>query len=241
VDVVARPGELVLGLAPGAGERVRAVLDAHLVMEDVELSPAPRLAWLKLVGPGSAELAQSFSSQAEGAGAIGWFGTEGAALVVARDALPAVTSELLARAGQRAREVSNEGWDALRLLHALPAFGKDYDSDDNPHEAALDRRAVSWDKGCYLGQEVVCMQDMRGRVKRRLAVLRVQGNQVPSEGAVVLAADSSDPVGAVRTAARTADGAALVFAALRAPYFDAPGRGLSVEGRPAEIVAFRAP
>jgi folate-binding protein YgfZ len=196
---------------------------------------------VKLVGPGSVALAESVSTAAAAAGSIGWFGTEGAALVVGRDSVSGVTRERLARAGANARELSPEGWDALRLTHALPAFGKDYGSDDNPHQAALDRRAVSWDKGCYLGQEVVCMQDMRGRLKRRLAVLRVQGGAIPSAGTSVLASDSSDPVGEVRTAARAEDGAALVFAVLRAPYFDAPDRGLSVEGLPAEILAFRAP
>jgi folate-binding protein YgfZ len=68
----------------------------------------------------------------------------------------------------------------------------DFGERDNPHEASLDRIAVSWSKGCYLGQEVVCMQDMRGKVKRRLVALdgsgALLGGVKPTE---VLTADGS--------------------------------------------------
>jgi folate-binding protein YgfZ len=248
LDVVARPGEtteLVLGLASGTAERMLPVLDAHLVMEDVELVPEPEWAWLRLLGHGALELARNFASDAKvlAEGSIsGWLGSEAAALVVSRGDVESVARELAARGGPNARALSGEEWHALRMAHGLPLFGTDYTSEDNPHEAALDRRAVSWDKGCYLGQEVVCMQDMRGRVKRRLAVLRIPGDGAAAlAGVPVLAADAADPVGEVRSAAQAEAGVTLAFAALRAPYFDAKDRALSVEGRPAEIVALSTP
>lgn len=231
------PSELLLGLGAGEGERMAKVLDAHLVMEDVELSAEPASAWVRLIGEGSLELARALPADDVVAfGSMGWVGAESAALVVPRGKLEALCRELARLGAPRAHQVSGESWDALRLAHAFPVFGTDYTSDDNPHEAALDRRAVSWDKGCYLGQEVVCMQDMRGRVKRRLAVLRISGDELPPSGEPVLAADSTEPAGAVRSAARADGGATLAFAALRAPYFDAKDRELRVGGRPAEIV-----
>ncbi len=58
--------------------------------------------------------------------------------------------------------------EALRLELGVPAFGIDFDDKMYPQEAALEKRAVSFEKGCYLGQEVVCMLEIRGHVKRRL-------------------------------------------------------------------------
>src|SRR5262249_43973105 len=60
------------------------------------------------------------------------------------------------------------GWEALRLERGVPAFGVDFDEKTYPQEASLEKTAVSFDKGCYLGQEVVCMLEMRGHVKRKL-------------------------------------------------------------------------
>jgi folate-binding protein YgfZ len=74
---------------------------------------------------------------------------------------------------RRQASLSEAAWTTLRLERGLPEFGTDFGPKDRPHEAALERRAVNWSKGCYLGQEVVCMQDMRGKVKRSVRVLRV--------------------------------------------------------------------
>jgi folate-binding protein YgfZ len=46
----------------------------------------------------------------------------------------------------------------------VPRFGVDFDDTTYPQEASLEKTAVSFDKGCYLGQEVVCMLEMRGHV-----------------------------------------------------------------------------
>jgi folate-binding protein YgfZ len=241
IDVLSGEGELLLGVASGVGAAVQQVLDAHLVMEDVELTSDTELVWLRLLGPGAHELAASLAPEPVAAGAIDWLGTGGAAVVVRREAIDRTLRALLDRAPAGAKLLDRSGWELLRLRHGFPTFGKDYGSDDNPHEAALDRRGVSWDKGCYLGQEVVCMQDMRGRVKRRLAVLRIQSSELPPSEAPVLAGDSAKPVGSLRSAALGEDGSVLAFARLEAPYFEAPGRELSVSGRRAEIVALRAP
>jgi folate-binding protein YgfZ len=247
IDVLARPGELILGVGPGLGESVRAVLDAHLVMEDVELELAADLAWLRLVGPGAAALASDCAGDLVAHGAIDWLGLGGAAAVVQRDAIDRAVHRLReAREptpNSDARLLDREGWDRLRLRHGFPLFGRDYGRDDNPHEAALDRRAVSWDKGCYLGQEVVCMQDMRGRVKRRLVVLRIDSSELPASGTPVVGVGGGEPVGAVRTAVLAADGSVLAFAQLSAPHFEggAAAPALSVAERPARIVGLPVP
>jgi folate-binding protein YgfZ len=239
MDVLAAPGELVIGVARGTGDAVQRVLDAHLVMEDVELERAPQLSWLKLFGPGAAASSEELSGQAAAHGSIDWLGAGGAAVAFEPGALEGALSRL-SELGAVALDA--DGWKRLRLRHGFPEFGADYGSDDNPHEAALDRRAVSWDKGCYLGQEVVCMQDLRGKVKRRLAVLEIAGSELPVLDAPVVASGSDEPVGAIRSAVVESAASVLAFARLKAPHFDAGApTAFSVQGHAARIVALPTP
>lgn len=168
--IVAGPDQLWLALAPGTLDATEQELGRMLVMEDAELArPARPQHWFSLHGPAAAERARSLAEQFEGrAGAIDWSGLGGAALVVEQSRAPAVLESC------RAELLSEPDWLRLRLERGLPELGTDFDGRDRPHEAALERRAVNWTKGCYLGQEVVCMQDMRGKVKRSLRLFRVE-------------------------------------------------------------------
>ena len=66
----------------------------------------------------------------------------------------------------------------------MPRFGVDFDDKTYPQEAQLEKVAVSFDKGCYLGQEVVCMLEMRGHVKRKLVpVVLDDGRAASARGA----------------------------------------------------------
>ena len=169
VWVVAAEDQLWLAFAPGTGAAMEAELGRMLIMEDAELvAPPVEQRWFSLHGPAAAERAASWAREAGGVSAsIDFTGLGGAALVV-----PA-SAERLILAQAEGQRLHTEDWTRLRLERGFPEFGVDYDGSDRPHEAALDRRAVSWSKGCYLGQEVVCMQDMRGKVKRSVRVLRL--------------------------------------------------------------------
>ncbi len=96
-----------------------------------------------------------------------------------------------------------------------PEFEVDFGESDNAHEAALDRRAVSWSKGCYLGQEVVCMQDMRGKVKRRVVPFELSAGELPAVGAEVSSA-SGESIGRVTSAVQTEGGRLLGLGMLKA-------------------------
>lgn len=175
VWVAASADALWLSLAPGTVEGLETELDRMLIMEDAELErPREPHVWLALHGPEAPARAEAFASAHGGfAGSIDWTGLGGAALVVPEAQAPAVM------ASAQPHLLGEADWVRLRLERNLPEFGVDFDARDRPHEAALDRRAVSWTKGCYLGQEVVCMQDMRGKVKRSLALLCVSA---PEDG-----------------------------------------------------------
>lgn len=97
-------------------------------------------------------------------------------------------------------ELSPEAWTLFRIRHGLPWGGVDFDDGERPHEAALERRAVSWSKGCYLGQEVVCMQDMRGKVKRSVRPFSVPAETGPSVDVTSEVVLDAKPVGRVTSA-----------------------------------------
>lgn len=69
------------------------------------------------------------------------------------------------------RELSFEEWERARIQSRIARWGTDLDESVLPHEAWLDGDAISFTKGCFLGQEVVCRIDSRGRSTRFLRVL----------------------------------------------------------------------
>jgi folate-binding protein YgfZ len=228
--LLASPERLFLCVAPGTLPLVRAELDRMLVMEDAELEDeSHELAPVYLIGPKGLELAEGAAGgRAVARGAVHRPGLAGAVALVRREELSSVVTALVASGAVRPEPLE---WQRMRLERGLSVFGVDYGPSDNPHEAGLDRSAVSWSKGCYLGQEVVFMQDARGKLKRRLVALAVAGG-VPAPGGEVRNA-AGEVVGEVTSAAGD-DKGAVVLARLRAPHFE-PGTPLSVAGFPAEV------
>jgi folate-binding protein YgfZ len=168
--VIASPDQLWLALAPGTVDAAEAELGRMLIMEDAELArPSSPRQWFALHGPGALARASELAQPCDGPfGSLDWSGLGGAALSIEQARAP----ELMAAC--QGELLGEQDWLQLRLERGLPELGTDFDGRDRPHEAALERRAVNWTKGCYLGQEVVCMQDMRGKVKRSLRLLRIE-------------------------------------------------------------------
>ena len=66
-------------------------------------------------------------------------------------------------------------YEQLRILSGEPRWGVDVDEKTIPQEAGLVDSGVDFDKGCYLGQELVARIDSRGRVNRHLRILQSEG------------------------------------------------------------------
>ena len=71
--------------------------------------------------------------------------------------------------------------EILRIERALPRWGRELDSSTLPQEARLDSLSVDFDKGCYVGQEVVSRLKSVGRVNRLLHAFRGQLNPTSEE------------------------------------------------------------
>jgi folate-binding protein YgfZ len=94
----------------------------------------------------------------------------------------------LERAGAVA--VSDEAAECLRVEHGRPRYGIDLDDTVIPQEAGLNERAVSFTKGCYVGQETVARLYYRGKPNRQLRGLRLSepaqsGDQLTFDDRVV--------------------------------------------------------
>jgi tRNA-modifying protein YgfZ len=230
--LIASESRLFLVVAPNTAELVRAELDRMLVMEDAELEDlSADLVLVTLIGPKARELARSIASKSQWAmGDVDRSGLSGAVLLLPRAALDATVATLEV-AGAVRPEVAE--WERIRLARQVAVFGADYGPGDNPHEAGLERSAVSWSKGCYLGQEVVFMQDARGRLKRRLVPVSVAAG-LPTVGAEVRGS-ADEVVGEVTSVAPAGDGA-IALARVKAPHFE-PGTKVTVAGFLAEVAA----
>jgi tRNA-modifying protein YgfZ len=86
-----------------------------------------------------------------------------------------------------AQEIGEDAAEVLRVERGVPRHGLDMGPDNLPGEAGIVERAVSFTKGCYVGQEPVARMYHRGRPNRRLRGLRLSGPIAP--GAPVMAAE----------------------------------------------------
>lgn len=175
--VVGTKDSLVVVVPARLREELRQAFDHYLVMEDVELGVGEEEVWFAH-GPRSAEVHVGTTAP------LDLTGLGGAILLVPTGSGPAIE----ARAKELGGCVGDDAaWEALRLEQGVPRFGPDFDSNTYPQEASLEARAVSFDKGCYLGQEVVCMLELRGQVKRKLVPVTLSasapvGTTVVDEG-----------------------------------------------------------
>ena len=175
VYVLVGADSLTIGVYADRLEAIVAELDRHLIMEDAEISgvdPAP--SWSLVLGPRAGEAARAASSAGVASGLIVRGGLP-AAVVAAPAAENARVMEAIAAAAAPSRIASSVGWERVRVEHGIPAFGTDFDDSNYPQEASLERDAVSFSKGCYLGQETVFMLEKRGHVKKRIVQLVVEG------------------------------------------------------------------
>ncbi len=103
--------------------------------------------------------------------------------------------------------------EAHRIEQGVPRLGVDIDETTIPQEAFLDVDAVSFTKGCFLGQELVTRIDTRGHVNKYVRRLAIEGDVEPPPGAEVV--HDTKVVGAVTSSATTDDGRVVALATVR--------------------------
>lgn len=217
--VHSRPEELVFITVPDQAERLIAHLDRYIIREDVQLHDT------------TAERKYLLIAGGDGAGArltrnrwIHWrlLETEVCGILESSSDGRAALREELRTDG--AKPCSGPALAALRIESGTPLFAVDFDEENLPQEVGRNEQAISFTKGCYLGQETVARIDALGHVNQRLVGVRFAGDAIPAVGTELTSGGTA--AGRVTSAAYSPRlGAPLALAMLRRNFI-APGSKL---------------
>ena len=202
---------------PGSEAFLIEHLEKYVITEDVFLrNRTGDFGSLLLVGPQSAEFLRSgvgvetaeldMFSHAHAA-------FDGNALVVTRvpftqppACLITIETALTARIWEEltacgVRPSGSAVFEPLRIEAGMPVYGKDLTAENLVQEASRTASAVSFTKGCYLGQEPIARLDALGHVNRELRGLQIDSTEAPAVGASVFGEADGDSVGRITSSA----------------------------------------
>ena len=201
--VIETGSRLLLSVDRGVAAPLAERFDKLIFSEDVQVRHATDVAVLGVHGPSAARMIQ----QATGLSVADLLGqyenlSVDSLTVVRDDALGVPGFDIYVPAADRdaihtkltaagAVEASEETAETLRIEAGRPRFGIDMNTDTIPLEAGLEDRAISFTKGCYVGQEVIVrvMHRGHGRVARRLVSIVIVNGSVPAHGDRILRGD----------------------------------------------------
>jgi folate-binding protein YgfZ len=178
--------ELLFDTVPGQGSALVAHWDRYLIRERVELEDRTETtAFWCLAGVEAAAVLARFGNAPITVMSTGLLQIAGSAVLAARvpwtlttwllsceaKFAPLVEDALLA-AGVTKQTAAD--WNAARIAARLPLYGQDISTENLPQELARDKQAISFTKGCYLGQEPIARIDALGHVNKLLVGLRAK-------------------------------------------------------------------
>jgi len=197
--VVRSGSELGVLLPKTAADTVLASFEHQIIMEDVELVRDPAVRVVSVQGPRAGEVIAAAELEDVDRERCDELGHGGELLLVAAGRADDVHARLVTAArAAGGGAVDDSGFELARLRTGRPRFERDFGLEQYPQEAGLEARAVSFSKGCYLGQEVICTLENRGRLTRRLTRLRAaEGTLTPGSELVDAAAKTVGKVTSV--------------------------------------------
>jgi folate-binding protein YgfZ len=205
--------------------------DAELHKRTLELG------LLSLVGPRADEVAKAAGLAVPGPAEHDVAG-EVVRTDVGLDVFPAADRVAQMRAallGAGAVETPEAAAEIVRVEHGRPRYGFELDETVMPGEAGIVDRAVSFTKGCYVGQETVARLHWKGKPNRHLRGLRPGAPVEPGTAVNVEGADGAREVGKVGSAVVSPRLGPIALAILRREV--SPGDRVKVGATDAEVVA----
>ena len=196
-----------LGLPRELCEAIRRRLQMYVLRSRVQLAEASdRIALIGVAGPEartivSAELGLELSSVIDVAhgDAVTALALPGLRVLVIAESAQAV--EVWDRLAHRCTVTAEEVWEARAIAAGIPTVTAATQDHFTPHMLNLDLiGAVSFDKGCYTGQEIVARTQYLGQVKRRLARFAAASSAKPGEAIHAETAIAGTVVNAARAA-----------------------------------------
>ena len=173
-------------------QALKDYLDSYIIMDDVTVEDATdRTRAFAVEGPAAERLTtDALGVRVSGGERFRWAEADGVA--VYRDALAGGPGVRVEAPAERADEVEEklsaagtvsaveEDLRTLRVENRLPLFGVDYSNRNIPQETEQ-LQAVSFEKGCYVGQEIVERVKSLGQVRRLLRPVAVEGTTIPAD------------------------------------------------------------
>ena len=252
MHVLQSSGMILLDVPAGQASAVLSRLDQFLFSEDVRIeSLAEAMTGVWVHGPkaaavlervihGLAGLAEwidyrhdtaTFDGNPVSVARIDQLSVPGYCVFLAR----AAEAQFVAAVTQAgARVVGAEALDAARIEAGYPLFDVDMTDDTIPLEAGIEQRAISFTKGCFVGQEVVIRVLHRGggRVVKKLVGLKLSGEAAVGEK--ILSGERE--VGLVTSVATSPKFGVIALGYVHR-HFNSPGAAVQVNGHPATVVA----
>lgn len=254
-----REDDLLLLVGRGADEVVANWLRRHIFFNDQVLVENATQAWglMGLCGPRAVTLVGKLLGQKVDqlqpfhalTGQL-----QGAEVTLLRSAPLGQDFSLLVRADQAATLwarlassvqsvggalVGEMALETMRVGAGWPRYGRELSEDYIPLEAGL-KWAISFNKGCYVGQEVIARMETYQRLAKRLVVLGCEGDSGPTDEVLApgnaVRADGAT-VGQVTSVAPLADQGVVKALAYVKVGVAEPGHGLSVVGAEGELSA----
>lgn len=203
----------VLDTVAGQKEALTAHFNRYVISEDVEFHDlSDQVSMLLVAGPQAVDLlarvagtsppterlghaAVTIAGQGAVIRRVDYLGPHSFFMQVERSAGDLVRGALIESGALACDEPAVE---AARIEAGFPRFGVDITPENLPQEVGRDALAISFTKGCYLGQETVARIDAVGHVNRQLVALRFAGTEVPAAGTPLL--HDGQPIGAVTSA-----------------------------------------
>jgi tRNA-modifying protein YgfZ len=224
-------GEFWIDTEPEALAVVARHLDTYRIGREVEVDDVTaERSLLSVIGPAAFELAgvppltrehDHLSVQRAGVEAVAVATDLGLDLICPPQDEAALIESLRAdgipEAGMAAAEI-------LRVEAGRPRFGYEMGRETIPEEAGINERAISFTKGCYIGQETVARLHYKGKPNRRLRGLRLDG---PAEHGASVTFEGRD-IGRIGTAVLSPAEGPLALAILRREA--EPGARVEVDG-----------
>ena len=214
--VFAGPKSLVLHTAAGLGPSLIAHLDHYWIREDLAFHDrSDEWGEVILAGPHAAGIIKSLTSANVAGGDsyltnydVSW---NGRPLMIRRwrergfDSLHlAADAAEIGTLWQALRQLGAKACgmralEAIRIEEGFPVIGLDITDKNLPQEVGRNEKAISFTKGCYLGQEIVARIDSRGAVAKVLCGLSFESSDVPAGGGELT--HEGQPAGQITSAA----------------------------------------
>jgi tRNA-modifying protein YgfZ len=177
---------LLLDTEPETARKLYEHIDKYIIADDVTLEDATAtLCAIGVEGPRAAEVGASFSEPDCLVTPWSATGAPGARIFAPSGRRPEIVQKLQAAGAVAA---SAEDVQVVRLEHGRPRYGEDITESHLSQETQL-TEALHFNKGCYLGQEIVERVRSRGHVNRLLVKILLDAQEAPPTGTPITAGE----------------------------------------------------